>query len=46
MGVSGPGIIVCLPSKGKYNTWLGEPSQKRMVRKALIKYEPGLAQMI
>ena len=30
MGVSGPGMMVCLPSKGKSNTWLGKPNTKHM----------------
>ena len=43
MGVSGPGMMVCLPSKGKSNTWLGKPNKKHMGEYLANKMRAGLA---
>ena len=40
MGVSGPGMMVCLPSKGKSNTWLGKPNKNTWVNIWQIKCVP------
>ena len=41
MGGSSSGMMVFLPSKGKYNTWLGKPNKRRMVEYLANKIRAG-----
>ena len=45
MGVSGPGMIVCIPSKCKSNTLLGKPNKRRTDEYLTNKMRAGLAQI-